>query len=238
MEQHSSKLDYGRENRRRFRWPQIRRVAWIVLTVAVIWYAVTQVPALVRQFRCARYAIPPENVVYDDDPAATAKLLSLPDYGEVMQLVGPFPMRAPPVGRISPSAYPIGGYRNGFETGTVFLHTRRTFVGDSERLVFVSTTLQTTPGGYDLWLCLTSLVPRSVMPGSSVEEVVRDGYRIAVPRGQRLRLFAGQPDPTDPTHFTFDYELGGSRGTIDGWLREDSIRGIALRARGGIILHR
>ena len=37
----------------------------------------------------------------------------------------------------------------------------------------------------------------------------------------KLRLFAGQPDPADGSHFTIAYELGGRPGTIDGFLRDD-----------------
>jgi hypothetical protein len=35
------------------------------------------------------------------------------------------------------------------------------------------------------------------------------------------RIYAGQPDPDDPSHFTFEYENRGVRKTVDGWLRED-----------------
>jgi hypothetical protein len=36
-----------------------------------------------------------------------------------------------------------------------------------------------------------------------------------------FRVFAGQPDPNDLSHFTIGYELAGTPGIIDGWL-EDS----------------
>lgn len=44
-----------------------------------------------------------------------------------------------------------------------------------------------------------------------------------------LRLFAGQPDPLDPTHFTIPYDLGGDPGTIDGWLQNDDSIKLLLR---------
>ena len=34
-----------------------------------------------------------------------------------------------------------------------------------------------------------------------------------------LRVFAGQPDPADPSHFTIDYESDAGRHTMDGWLQ-------------------
>jgi hypothetical protein len=36
-----------------------------------------------------------------------------------------------------------------------------------------------------------------------------------------LRLFAGQADANDASHFTIDYVLGDQKGVIDGWLKDD-----------------
>lgn len=38
---------------------------------------------------------------------------------------------------------------------------------------------------------------------------------------QKVKLYAGRPDPADSSHFTIDYELDGRREVIDGWLRDD-----------------
>ncbi|MFI5380631.1 MAG: hypothetical protein ACHRHE_15140 [Tepidisphaerales bacterium] len=35
-----------------------------------------------------------------------------------------------------------------------------------------------------------------------------------------MRVFAGQPDPLDESHFTFAYEYENQRGTIDAWLMD------------------
>jgi hypothetical protein len=35
------------------------------------------------------------------------------------------------------------------------------------------------------------------------------------------KFFAGQTDPANPSHFTFDYELDGTRHTCDAWLHND-----------------
>lgn len=32
------------------------------------------------------------------------------------------------------------------------------------------------------------------------------------------KFFAGQLDPMNPSHFTFDYEMNGQRHTCDAWL--------------------
>lgn len=48
--------------------------------------------------------------------------------------------------------------------------------------------------------------------------------------GNVLRVFAGQPDPTDASHFTIPYRVDGRDGVIDGWLKDD---GLHLRPREG-----
>jgi len=49
-----------------------------------------------------------------------------------------------------------------------------------------------------------------------------------------LRIFSGQPDPADPSHFTIAYERDGAAGVIDGWLRDDDR--IRLIPRDGKVL--
>jgi hypothetical protein len=52
-----------------------------------------------------------------------------------------------------------------------------------------------------------------------------------VPLGPQVRLYAGRPDPADPSHFTIEYQYGEARGVIDGWLRQDD--SIELTVRDG-----
>lgn len=46
-----------------------------------------------------------------------------------------------------------------------------------------------------------------------------------------LRLYAGQPDAADESHFTIDYQTPDGRGTIDGWLMHDDT--VKLEVRDG-----
>ena len=46
-----------------------------------------------------------------------------------------------------------------------------------------------------------------------------------------LRIFSGQPDPKDESHFTIDYELDGNPDVIDGWLLRDQT--VVLQPRSG-----
>jgi hypothetical protein len=55
--------------------------------------------------------------------------------------------------------------------------------------------------------------------------------RAARPKEYNLRILAGQRDPKDPTHFTVDYDVGGVKNTIDGWLTDDDF--LRIVPRGG-----
>jgi hypothetical protein len=49
-----------------------------------------------------------------------------------------------------------------------------------------------------------------------------------------LRVFAGQADPADPSHFTIPYDLDDQPGVIDGWLRDDEV--VLLQPRTGRVV--
>jgi hypothetical protein len=51
-----------------------------------------------------------------------------------------------------------------------------------------------------------------------------------------FRVFAGQPDGADASHFTIGYEINGKRGMIDGWLLPDDQ--IKLTPREGKVFER
>jgi hypothetical protein len=56
--------------------------------------------------------------------------------------------------------------------------------------------------------------------------------RIALDAGDRLRVYAGQPDPADPSHFTIGIRLNDLPFVIDGRLLGDD--GATLVPRGGV----
>jgi hypothetical protein len=47
--------------------------------------------------------------------------------------------------------------------------------------------------------------------------------------GTDLRLFAGQVDPKDPSHFTVQVHIDEKRQVIEGWLRDDGTVSLAIR---------
>ena len=85
--------------------------------------------------------------------------------------------------------------------------------------------------------------PRVLRSGQSLRLVQADGHnvipikwvdgalRATRPKEHELRFFAGQPDSTDASHFTVEYEIGGVKNVIDGWLTDDDY--LRIVPRGG-----
>jgi hypothetical protein len=108
----------------------------------------------------------------------------------------------------------------------VFLHERRT-AGGARRLVV----LRRTPPGWrqswDIPLSFTATLidpagawGRPVATTALMADAVPAAFGDGTPGGPSLRLYAGRADPEDESHFTIDYESDGTKGTLDGWLRD------------------
>jgi hypothetical protein len=126
-------------------------------------------------------------------------------------------------------------------TNLAFLHAR-TSPGGNQRLVaieclpdqevVVAPVLGLTPDDRCLRFRFCSIRPATWRQSASFALTARIPFRVLT-TGRRFRLFAGQPDPSDPSHFTFDYECDGHRGVIDAWLRDDDK--IDLKPRDGTL---
>ena len=46
---------------------------------------------------------------------------------------------------------------------------------------------------------------------------------VAMPPALPLRIYAGQVDPNDPSHFTIRYEQAGRKGIVDGYVSDQQI---------------
>jgi hypothetical protein len=57
--------------------------------------------------------------------------------------------------------------------------------------------------------------------------------RVTLRPQNRWRFYTGQPDPADASHFTFDYDLDGRRGTIHGRLKDDG--SVELKPDVGVV---
>ena len=165
------------------------------------------------------YTAPPTQVAYEEDPALAKLLLTSPDYIRVCNnshfvAHQPRPWRDRFTG--------ISG------DGLAFSHERTAPAG-AHRLVVVQLwlagSMPVPPRQFRQILLLNEYV---ILPGSfgpAPELAQKASLQIeelsALAPSDRLRFYAGQPDPTDSSHFTIGYAVNGQPGTIDGWLGDD-----------------
>jgi hypothetical protein len=199
-------------------------------------------------------------VVYDDDSAAAAELMGaqVPRVGRYvdvealppgasllpvtmavkrLQQMGAHP-RGPAAGHVpacwdafakhlSPPAGPAGAF--------LFMRERTSPAG-VRRLVILQRTVGKAPRpsfwiGVDLDAALLEPGTATMPPRWAPIQQFAFAFSGQVPAtSPRLRMFAGQADPADASHFTIGYELDGEPGTIDGWLQADG-RGLRIQVR-------
>ena len=108
----------------------------------------------------------------------------------------------------------------------LFLHGLRAG-GEPERLVVLHA--DESPGG------AVSLYATVFSPAGLAGELVALGSRSVSPstrlQVEGLRIFAGKPDPADPSRFTLDYENSAGKGTIEVRLLPDDETQLKLGAR-------
>lgn len=214
--------------RRRWRRAVVAVVVAVLLGCGLWWGrpAIQHMRLLYWQRQCLTYAAPSNRVVYEGDPAAAAALLSRRGYAN------PGTTGGSPAAAWRPRCWVefdrLAG--TGAATGIpVFLHERRSTTG-ARRLVVVQHPGSWTPAGAASLPPLVMLIePASLRESPKVRpalvECTAEGVLLPSFDGtDRLRVFAGQADPHDMSHFTIAYELNGQPGRIDGWLRGDGDR--------------
>lgn len=167
-----------------------------------------QLVALER--KCLKYAPPPDQVVYEEEPTEVAFLVaSDPGYRYRAGY-----REAPSYCYYAPTLwaqYPLGRW----EPGPRFLHERRG-AGGSARLIAVD--LSRLDNGFYFY-------PRIIQPAtlSSPPKLLKRIYAMGLrlEPTDEVRIYAGQADPNDSSHFTIRFMLNGTAGMIDGWIRAD-----------------
>lgn len=187
-------------------WPQRRTVRrWLTLALMLVvgllaakWAPVAwnHVRLIHYQSKCLEWAAPTDRLLYHQPQVGAPA----PEWSHFYRLL------SPPGGK--PAA-------------TIFAHEFRHKDG-SPRLIVVEVPLTASnncnyeidlrvirPGGIwtrpqllwqDTWLSAWYFGPRNAPDGT-------------------LRLYAGQPDPADRSHFTIRYAYRDQEGTLDGWLQ-------------------
>ena len=157
---------------------------------------------LLDQRRCMGYAAAADQVVYDSPRDGHGVRRSLKK-------------------RYAPSCWKRFTRAPG--SAVVFLHGRTSPSG-KRRLVCIEADPQVVNHSVGSTSILPSWSFRVLTPGTLRKEpadvpgpVYKDAFFLIAAE----RIYAGQPDPADPSHFTIDYERHGERKTVDAWLQDD-----------------
>jgi hypothetical protein len=181
-----------------------------------------QLSYLIDQRRCANFESARDQVAFEQpiDPSRPPRI----DYGIV-----PYFGRLTPsssIGYLPPalrqfSIRPGTGLPAAVTPGVIFMHQRTTSAGRTRLVVlFLMPATQDLRSPYCVVARDWVAEPATWRPGSVARFRESSSFSLRLTEQDRLRVFMGQPDATDPSHFTIDYELNGERGTIDGWLRD------------------
>lgn len=182
---------------------------WLVICISavIIFRAYDWGPRLVTwakgihtQWQFLRHTAPSDRVVVETEDARAKMLLARPGY-----------VPASLTGHVDAFyADSIPQQASGLEA-VLFLHERMTPSGE-RRLVSLSIALNPT-------ISLYTATYRPTWHG--LQRVRRDRFLEGAFQGRVNRIFAGQADPADPTHFTIRYEAEGQQRVLDGWLQDD-----------------
>jgi hypothetical protein len=202
--------------RRRF----VVLVGVIILLCAVTPFAVRNGNMAMERWRvnrlyrtCAAYTAPATKVVWEE---ASQQVKQLRDYQTVGSHNGNAAFFVPNEWKQLNAA--IGQQIQTW--GTLFLHERITPTTKRPRLVGVDIAGWSRGGPVVLFARCRTIAPAVPMRLPTEAKVDHPSVHLSATEGP-LRLFAGQPDANDASHFTIEYMLGDQRGVIDGWLKDD-----------------
>ena len=206
---------------------------------------VHQVRLLYLQRKCAANSLPADFVVYEEDPAQAAKLLARPNYQPVHCGFQSGLGWSPDTNALDAAGYSMPAF-NSFLQHDESLHVNYTRFSPYRRepvsMVYVHE--QTSRAGHHRLAIVTyafdeiasvparflqcrfmsvSIIPAKLRQAPAFSPKT---YEVSIINGidhqlPNTRIFAGQPDPADPSHFTIRYQLWGQEDIIDGKLQDD-----------------
>ncbi len=244
---------------------RIRRAGLIVLSCVIAWAGwrwglplARQALYLRMQASCMSHLLAPETVVYEEEPAAVASLLARPEYSSTQGIYMSLPLGKQPTAGYLPdlvrkfqAAPPLS---DGNGQAIVFLHARRSPSGKL-RFVYVNMKGHWNPPD-ETWAkghvsrygpAANVYVPAGWSPGeiaksrdsqpSPLDDGIYDNGSYS--SGLKFRLYAGQADAIDQSHFSIRYDLleayqPWASGTIDGYLQDDDT--VRFKIRDGPLL--
>ena len=240
-------LDYTPAPPRRKKWLRRGVLPLLVVATAIASYrwgppAWRQVEILYWQRQCMEYSPSADTVVYEEEPVAAAKLLAHPaEYGPltVQESVGPGHSDSwvsaavadvHCLKQLAAAIAPTWGAQIavGFNraAAVAFLHERWSRAGHRRLIsvLYFPDSDTAMPGAVRAW----NYSVQVVTPATSVAalRLSQQILKIEPPRSwpqppPLVRMFAGQPDPADPAHFTIRYQMWGQEDVLDGRLNDD-----------------
>jgi hypothetical protein len=241
-------LDYAPPAPRRLR---LRRWLTIAFVLLALWAMAEWGPDTARrvrlvwvQSRCAGFEFSPRTVIFDTDPTAGAALLTDPSNYVAINDAQVWPLAG--VARREPDCWVslkdiLFAGRNFWPPGPAapkaLVHRLRSISGE-ERLVAIIVAPDLPLGATASPVYSTrgiGLVAAVVRPGGWNTSPRWDGnskfLRAGFETAHRLRFFAGELNPADPSRFTVPYEMDGQSGIVDGKLENDG--NVSLTVRDG-----
>ena len=212
--------------------------AWLLRTKMSEGFATVQLAVTER--RCGSFTVPSNLIVYDDGPADRSADTLGSRYSRVQPFAQPDHKWKPLVLWGDPQWQRFSS-RVTSDHGCdilVFLHERQS--GSGHRRLVAITMYVSAPDPSSRGICLIPcLISISSLAGMRPVQIVpppRSGTGacvVAWPGSCDLRLFFGQPDLSDQSHFVIPYRAGDVSGQIDGYLGDDDT--IRLQPRSGRI---
>jgi hypothetical protein len=222
MTLHSSRLDYAPQIPPWYHHKRVRQIAVGIAVFIVIYYWGYQIwhQQVRRQFAqdwrsetqaCMEYTAPANQIVFDDDPRDFGQL---DDCNVIMRRNG----QAAAGRKLNIWSYSLISIPalTKVSDAFVFLHARKSKSGNQRLIVIWSPMLFEQDFNLHAAVILAPNAPFDQLVG-------KEGMNFdsTIPHNSTLRVFAGQPDPFDDSHFTIGYEADHHAGTIDGWLEDD-----------------
>jgi hypothetical protein len=178
-----------------------RRVYRLILVAALATAAITWGPGIWRhsqlvywEYQCLHFSQPPEHLVWEMNRGNVQHAeVCLPR----IQFLG--------LGAVHAT------------DGTIFLHEMRGPDGTQYLVSLIFSPLyQSESNQFRLQYLQWNVSP---WPHLSIWNYIN--VKCAGSAQSHYKFFAGQPDPNNASHLTFDYEIDGQRHTCDGWLNND-----------------
>jgi hypothetical protein len=198
-------LDYA--SRPALRWRLYRRAFVIVAIAGMIAAGWLWGPGIWRwakflywQHECLIYSKPPDHLVFDSQAIYLESAEALTQFEK------------------------LGGDSRYWQNATIFLHEMRSPDG-SRWLV----SLSCVGASGDFTVMQEARRPQSFINPSGAQYVWHQSDFRVDDGTPGLRVLAGQIDSSNPGHLTFEYEVGGQKHIMDGWLKDTGDLVVAAR---------